>query len=820
MSELLKIANNILNLLEYPSELEREEDLFSDEFYIAIVGNLISDRKFDIQPGNTVKEKIESLKKLVDLLSQIIDMDLSHILPEGIIVKKDKISTKCLLELIEELIKALINENEEDSQASIKNNLSDNNIKNNISDDNILRGNRLKIDSEKSDNKIHDKDDEIDMDKILREQKNSNEKKNEPKLIQESDINNININSDNNTNTNLNINLEKEKENESLNIGNRSCFEQLEFEKIIKDAQAKENGEDSYIRKTFSQNDISKYERVLAENEALNQVSNENINYENENENKLNEAPVMNVSNISNLNNSDKKNEKEEYEIPNLIEKKNKDNNNKNNKKENKNNFDFNLKNYNDSNISDNLFNDSIKAYSVPNEYMNKPEISISASGDISILNNNVNYDNKNYNENDNKNLNLNIENDSGKKLKTKETSNSNINISGDLSTKKNSNRKTVNTNTNKNYIKTTSSNQEESQSDISKSSIYSNKKLSTQESKNKKNNNKNNKSKQILNTSSSLIEDTPITDEEFKFELMKELRRLYGNDINKIFPKNSKKQNNEILEVMLKNIKNARAKMMKLDNKIPDPDDLLTRDFIHRYQKELQYIINYYKNQKKRKNYLQEQALKTITQNIPTMRKIQEIYDKNLENQIEKKKKIREEKNHKEQLKLCKEIYSKALDLEKEKYIEETINENKLKQLKNEAKAETMLEVEKFYTDKINFLNNILKKEKKERENAHKAQVLFLEKISKQRKGEFKKQIDLIFQKFDEEDMKNENDEINENNENNNENNNKDNNKNDDINKNNDNKKIDDINKNNDNKNNDDIIKEKQAEIISEEKK
>jgi hypothetical protein len=211
MSELLKIANNILNLLEYPSELEREEDLYSDEFYIAIVGNLISDRNFDIQQGNTEKEKVESLKKLVDLLSQIIDMDLSHILPEGIIVKKDKISTKCLLELIEELIKALINENEDESQASIKNNLSDNNFKNNISDDNIIRGNRLKIDSENSDNKLHDKDDEIDMDKILREEKNSNEKKNEPKLIQESDINNININSDNNTNTNLNINLEKEK---------------------------------------------------------------------------------------------------------------------------------------------------------------------------------------------------------------------------------------------------------------------------------------------------------------------------------------------------------------------------------------------------------------------------------------------------------------------------------------------------------------------------------------------------------------------------------------------------------------------------------
>jgi hypothetical protein len=394
---------------------------------------------------------------------------------------------------------------------------------------------------------------------------------------------------------------------------------------------------------------------------------------------------------------------------------------------------------------------------------MNKPEISISASGDISYLNDN------------NENKNVIVENSSAKKQKTKETSNSNINISGDLSTKKNSNRKTTNNNinniknnnnnNNNNNIKTNSSVREESQSDISKSSINSMRKNSTRESKkkisdsNKKdNNNNNNKNKkETLNTSSSLLEEVPLSDEEFKFELMRELRRLYGNEFEKIFPKNNKKQNNEILEIMLKNIKNARTKMMSSENKIPDPDDLLTRDFMHRYQKELQYIINYYKNQKKRKNYLQEQALKTITQNIPTMKKIQEIYNKNIESQIEKKKKLRDEKNHQNQLKLCNEIYSKALEFEKEKYIEETMNENKIKQLRNEAKAQSMMEVEKYYTDKIAILNEILRREKKERENAHKAQVLFLEQISRQKKGEFRKQIDKILQKYDEEDKKNE---------------------------------------------------------------
>ena len=94
---LLRIANNILNLLDYPSELENEEDLFLDDFYIAIVGNLISDRKFDLQPGKDNEEKVESLTQLINLLSDIIEMDLSHINASGIINKHDRVSAKCLL---------------------------------------------------------------------------------------------------------------------------------------------------------------------------------------------------------------------------------------------------------------------------------------------------------------------------------------------------------------------------------------------------------------------------------------------------------------------------------------------------------------------------------------------------------------------------------------------------------------------------------------------------------------------------------------------------------------------------------------------------
>ena len=86
-----------------------------DYFYIVIVGNLISDREFDNEPGKTPEEKVEQLNKLINLLSQIIDMDLSHINEKGIIFEHERLSAKCLLELIEKLIKMIIKQNEEEN---------------------------------------------------------------------------------------------------------------------------------------------------------------------------------------------------------------------------------------------------------------------------------------------------------------------------------------------------------------------------------------------------------------------------------------------------------------------------------------------------------------------------------------------------------------------------------------------------------------------------------------------------------------------------------------------------------------------------------
>ena len=75
------------------------------------------------------------------------------------------------------------------------------------------------------------------------------------------------------------------------------------------------------------------------------------------------------------------------------------------------------------------------------------------------------------------------------------------------------------------------------------------------------------------------------------------------------------------------------------------------------RYQKELDYIINYYQQEEKKRNYLKEKAIKTISKNVGIMKKIQEIDEKNLKEDIIRRSKSREVRNQHSKIKLCNEM-------------------------------------------------------------------------------------------------------------------------------------------------------------------
>ncbi len=777
---LLNIANNILELLDYPSELENEDDLFLDDFYIAIVGNLISDRKFDLQPGKDNEEKVKSLTQLINLLSEIIEMDLSHISASGIINKHDRVSAKCLLELIEELIKALINENENENENENQNDdneetesgqgnghkieendqeeslLDSINQKQNISAGNMNR--KVNITDENIHNKeLIDDDDMIeDLSANIQKMKENQKKKEEVKKEETKPIEPKEKKKPEKENkTKEKKNLEDSSQN-SLMLGNRSCFEALDFEKAMKEKIAYENGEDSYIRKTYTQNDISRYERDLAENEVENQL-NENelnyggdiVNYGNENDEKnLTDSHVMNVSHISGVSrskdNSDNNKKKvSEGEIPDLLDEDERKNTSSFIKKQKEKGNEHYYDDEDDSNveISGNMIQEP-SAHSAPNNANNRLKLTttsdelIEASIDdldndnIKKTNEKLSSEEKNS-ENNSQNI-SNINKSSKKKQDTKGSSNK----------KNNDVNEKINTNSSKNQI---------SQSDISKSSVKGNKKSQndTQSSK-KKTQNKN-----TTSDNSSILEELPMDDEEFKYEIIKEFRRLYGNKLDRVFLKHNIQNSHDMLEIILRNIKLARQKMMKIENRIPDPDDLLTKEFMNRYEKELQYILDYYKKEKKKRNFFQERALKTMNQNVRVMKKIQEIQTKKMENEIERRRKAREVKNHHNQLKMCNEIYSRVLQLEKEKNLEDYSQQMELRKMENEEKRKAMMEIEKYYTDKIAILKEILKREKEEREIEHRAQIQFLSQIERERKNEFRKQIDDVFQRFDEEDRR-----------------------------------------------------------------
>ena len=106
-------------------------------------------------------------------------------------------------------------------------------------------------------------------------------------------------------------------------------------------------------------------------------------------------------------------------------------------------------------------------------------------------------------------------------------------------------------------------------------------------------------------------------------------------------------------------------------------------------------------------------------------------------------------------QIKLCNEIYSKALELEKQKYLEERSNQAEIRKNENLEKRNVMVQIENYYKDKINILRDILRKEKYEKEVEHRAKIQFLSVLEREKKASYKKQIDVIFNRLEEEDRK-----------------------------------------------------------------
>lgn len=233
---------------------------------------------------------------------------------------------------------------------------------------------------------------------------------------------------------------------------------------------------------------------------------------------------------------------------------------------------------YGNASNSNNNMNNS--GSNMKNSYIPSKISSIETKINNDIKNNDNNYNNiesndQNYNENIPETSNNNTNTNNNNKINRSKVSN-NTNTSNSKYSKPLQQSQYSNNNKNKrNQV-----NKEKSRSEMSMSSVKS------IPSKNKNNNNNNsNENKNVeesLNSRQSkqsdlIIEELPLNDENLKFEIMKEFKRIYGNNLHRLFLKENLSKSSNTLELIIRNLKVAKSRMTKMGvQQYKDPDDLL----------------------------------------------------------------------------------------------------------------------------------------------------------------------------------------------------------------------------------------------------
>ena len=696
---ILKIANNILHLLEYSQQLEDEEILFSDEFYISILSNLLTEQNADLAPGETPEQKVKSLKKLIQILSEIIEIDLSQISAEGIIMKHDKESAKSFLELIEELIKTLINSNTNEEEAEGTN----------------------------------------------RDKKNKKEE-NEFESVE----------------------LINEKNNNSANI--RKIRERMKLSDDI------ENEENESFKKKYNElkDGIDNLNEDFEEDEIKSEEKEINIDYNLEDKNNENDSRIMNVSHISEMeknkiqetssskkksknNPSSKKNgtntkgyKKKLEEIPNLLIDKIKKNENSESKED-----EIGKENEESNEEGSNLYEEENYniPQSVPRAY-NKLSLSDDSKESENSNNHYIRSRKKLNKKNEEKeNQSSNDTNSNKKEKNITDEYNGDMNISS--ANKKNTDNNYMKDSKSTNSKKITENNENnipninEEEDDISKSSEYSKniEKSSKKSSASKKS--KTSQNKKISYENMNYIE-IPMSNEEMKYLIKKELRKLYGEKASQYFKK-------EFLELIMENLKAARKMIIKLETG-QDADDFFSREFFQKYLKEMQKLIKNCVNELNKENLYKKNVIMNLGNNINMIKKLKDSENKEISNDIEYKKNEFDSRNDEKNMNNLNQILmypSYCYELQKKIYLLQTQNQIELNYALEKERENKLEETKKNYEEQISALNKILKRRKKERLNKKKFGELLESSLKEMKKSKLRKQVEDMLDQIDEEDDK-----------------------------------------------------------------
>ena len=487
--DILSLARVIYELLSINKEIENEDKLFSDEVYLEIISKIIPDIQDEISPGSSPEEKVEVIKALLSLLGNLVEANLSNINAKKIVLDHDKECVKNFLELLLELINAIINNGGEEDEEEENTMVGTHNLS-----EEKKKEDRIRSSSFDEDKKLNNfnKEDEINIDdleslKLSRDKKNEKSKKKEKEKEKNENEESEEMKIDGN------FILDKEKTQSEENL------------KIEKENN-EENKSNSKVLNVSHISDDIKLEKKNSIQEDNNNISNNDLDNDNElNSNKKSyDIPAL-------LEGHEEKNKKsEENEFKQYMDNDEEEIDPKNIKfEENKYNFQA-----SDDDLSSNNLKES--AYSVPQPFK-KPLLTNNSSeayGDSLLKKENEKKKIKNEEKEDDdfdlnyndelyeKNLNLNVEKNSNTSLlnsnislhskkskksnriddsKLENSSNKkgsskkkNSVLGGNKISKNESSKKGSRTNTNKSKNDLENDISESSQSnDISKSSVY-----------------------------------------------------------------------------------------------------------------------------------------------------------------------------------------------------------------------------------------------------------------------------------------------------------------------------------------------------------
>ena len=748
---ILKIANNILHLLDYSQQLEDEEILFSDEFYISILSNLLTEQNADLAPGETPEEKVKSLTKLIQILSEIIEIDLSQISAEGIIMKHDKESAKSFLELIEELIKTLINSNtneeevEGNSNRDIKNKKEENEfesvelvneINNNSANIRKIRE-RMKL----SDDIENEENENSSFKRKYAELKDGIDNLNDANVNfeEEEEVKSEEKENENNNLININYNLEDKNNESDSRVMNVSHISEMEKNKI---------------QETSSSKKKSKKKREIIELDENNPSSKKSGTNNKGNKKKYEEIPNLLIDKIKKNESSEskegeigKENEEEDVKYNNYLESNSNEGGSNLYEEENYNVPQSVPRAYNKLRLSD----DSKESENSNNHYIrSKKKLNKKNKENENQSSNNTNSNISLHSKKNNKEKNITDEYNGDMNI-----SSANKKIEVSLTDKKNTDNNYLKESKSTNTKKITENNENnipninEEEDDISKSSEYSKnvQKSSKKSSASKKS--KISQNKKISYENMNYIE-IPMSNEEMKYLIKKELRKLYGEKASQYFKK-------EFLELISENLKAARKMIIKLETG-QEADDFFSREFFQKYLKEMQKLIKNCVNELNKENLYKKNVIMNLGNNINMIKKLKDSENKEISNDIEYKKNEFDSRNDEKNMNNLNQILmypSYCYELQKKIYLLQTQNQIELNYALEKERENKLEETKKNYEEQISALNKILKRRKKERLNKKKFGELLESSLKEMKKSKLRKQVEDMLDQIDEEDDK-----------------------------------------------------------------